>query len=634
MCGIAGSFTLKPTDGDRPALERALGRLRHRGPNGQGIEAFAVNGGRLLLGHRRLAIIDLSDAGLQPMASNDGRYIVTFNGEIYNYLELRGQLQAMGHIFQTQTDTEVLLTAWQQWGQSCLTRLDGMFALAVYDREEQVLTCVRDSFGIKPLFYAKSETGFGFASEVPALIEMGIRLPRLNRSRAHAFLCWGDYDDSDDTFYQDFLQLRPGHLLRVELDDFGRSEPTIERWWWPSIEERTDLSFDDAADGLRELFLQSVRRQLRSDVPLGATLSGGLDSSAIVCAVRHIAPDLPINTFSYDANSSVLSEKKWAQLVIDHVGAIPHWTDDQTGDIGSELDDIIKAQGEPFGSTSIAASYRVLRLASENGITVTLDGQGADELLAGYWGYPASAFRSRLDRHAYGELLRFARAWKGRPGCSWRLAALHLGDALVAQRFRDAAFSIIGHTAEPAWVDVDRLREAGFAPHSAAPLPQQAEGKGRRLAERLRNALTVNRLPTLLRHADRNSMRWSIENRVPFLTPDIAKFTLALPEDYLLSPAAETKHVFRHAMRGIVPDEILNRRDKIGFATPELDVLRRERPRIDSWIEAAREIDFLNFEPLKQEIDRILDGAIPFSFKAWRMINYCRWVSLQPAGIH
>ncbi|PWG02100.1 asparagine synthase (glutamine-hydrolyzing) [Sphingosinicella humi] len=633
MCGIAGCFTVHPAETDGEALKRALLRLAHRGPNGRGAKSLGTDAGQLSLGHRRLSIIDLSDAGLQPMTSADGRFTIVFNGEIYNYVELRDELRGRGRTFQTRTDTEVLLQTWAEWGSNALDRLDGMFAFAIYDRVNQTLCCARDPFGIKPLFYSASAKGFAFASEIPALLEFGLFPPRINRARAHAFLCWGDYDDGADTFYENVFHLRPGELMTIDLRHEPLAQPSLKRWWKPEITERTNISFESAADGVRELFLQSVRRQLRSDVAVGATLSGGVDSSAIVCAIRHLEPDFPILTFSYAADCDRLGERKWAQVVNSHVGAVPHWVDDRSDDLFGELDDIIAAQGEPFGSTSIAAGYRVLRLAHDNGVTVTLDGQGADEMLAGYNGYPAAAIRSRLDRHAYGELVRFIWRWKQWPGRSWKWAALHLGDAIVPSELRDAAFRMIGHSPTPAWINEGRLRDSGVIPEPAARLPEEAEGHGRRLAERLRTALTINRLPALLRHGDRNSMRWSIESRVPFLTPDLARFTLALPEDYLLSPNAQTKHVFRHAMRGIMPNAILDRRDKIGFETPERAMLNRSRERVDKWLDAARDVDFLNFEPLRREVHRILDGAAPFSFKAWRIINFCRWIELQTGQI-
>ena len=609
----------------------ALDKLYHRGPDGEGIYRAAVEGGALTLAHRRLAIIDLSDSGLQPMKSDDERYVITYNGEIYNYVELRKELEGMGHSFRTQTDTEVLLVAWRFWGQKALDKLDGMFAFAVFDKLENTLTCVRDPFGIKPFYYCKEGESFVFGSEIPALLELLDHPVELNPQRAHSYLCWYEYDDGDDTFYQGVHQLKPGHLLTVHLGEQARTD--VERWWWPSIEERSDLTLDSAAEELRSLFLSSVRRQLRSDVPLGAALSGGVDSSAIVCAMRHLEPDMPIHTFSYIATGSAMSEEHWCRIVEKHTGSIPHWTSNGIAEISSDLDEIIRAQGEPFGSTGVASQYSVFALAKESGITVTLDGQGADELLAGYDGYPTALFQSFIERGEYVKLKKFISAWRKWPGRSQRTAMLHLGDAAVPSALRALALRLIGYDLNPTWLDEEKIRAMGAKPVPPMEFPTSEEGRNRRLAEHQRSALLVSRLPALLRHGDRSSMRWSIESRVPFLTAPLADFMLSLPERYLVSSEGETKHVFRRAMRGIVPDEILDRRDKIGFDTPEKEILNKQRERIFSWIDAGAEVSFIKPEEVRKEVGSILDGTKPFSNRAWRMINYCRWASLQPSKV-
>ena len=218
MCGILGQFSTKET-GIPGKFRVALDRLAHRGPDGERISHYRVGSGALTLGHRRLAIIDLSDDGLQPMEAADGQYSIVFNGELYNYIELRDVLSREGKVFKTKTDTEVILAAWDQWGPDCLHRLDGMFAFAVLDRRRQILTCVRDPFGIKPFIYSGNSGGFVFGSEVPAVLELLSNRPKLNLSRAHNFLLWGDYDDTDDTFHHDVLQLRPGHMLTLDLSE-------------------------------------------------------------------------------------------------------------------------------------------------------------------------------------------------------------------------------------------------------------------------------------------------------------------------------------------------------------------------------------------------------------------------------
>jgi asparagine synthase (glutamine-hydrolysing) len=631
MCGIAGRFAIQRPS-DTTQMRRALSRIVHRGPDGEGIEEISTPMGSLTLGHRRLSIIDLSEAGLQPMSSVQGRFTITFNGEIYNYVELREELRGFGHVFTTGTDTEVLLTAWAEWGEACLPKLDGMYAFAIYDRANGTLTCVRDPFGIKPFYYSKEHCdGFAFASEVQPLLELLTSTPRLNRNRAYLYLRWTELDDADDSFYEGVSQLRPGHLLRLKLN--GVEQVTIHKWWWPTIKEDTSITFEDAAEKLRHLFLQSVRRQLRSDVDWGAALSGGVDSSAIVCAIRHIEPDLPIKTFSYVARGAKVNEESWCKIVEDQADVLAHYTDYPASEMCSDLDEIVAAQGEPMAGTSFAAQYRVFKLAKEAGVTVTLDGQGADELLAGYFGYPTSAFQSYVDRRDFVGLYKMMRQWQAWPSRSWKQAILHLGDATVPVPLRAFALRMIGLDPSPGWLRRDVLAAAGVDTRSFTQLPEDRDGHGRRLSERLRNALTISRLPTLLRHGDRNSMHWSIESRVPFLSPGIAEFALSMPERFHLSEGGETKHLFRRAMRGIMPDSILDRRDKIGFETPERDILLQERHKIDGWLQIAHQIDFLDADLVRKEVNDIIDGNIRYSFRAWRMIALCRWAALQPTGV-
>jgi asparagine synthase (glutamine-hydrolysing) len=502
-----------------------------------------------------------------------------------------------------------------------------MFAFGLYDKQEHTLFLARDAFGIKPLFYSQGSDEFHFASELPALLELVDRSKAIDVQAAYDYLVFGRYDFGSRTFISGVEQLLPGHWMQVDLRTGEAGKP--HRWWWPSIHERKDLSFDEAATQLRELFLKSVRLHLRSDVPLGAALSGGLDSSAVVCAMRHLEPDMPIHTFSYVARGTEIDEERWVDIVNNHVGAIAHKVVIAPEDLTADVDDMIRAQGEPFGSTSIYAQYRVFKAAKEAGITVTLDGQGADELLAGYHGYPSGYIRSLLDKGQYGQLLKFILSWSTWPGRSIRLALLHIGMIVTPHWARHIAYHLVGQSSSPPWLNSKYVASKGVTV-SPPKLPTHSpEGQGRRLVEQLREALTGNGLQSLLRHGDRNSMRWSIESRVPFLTTELAEFLLTLPESFLLSPQGETKHIFRAAMRGIVPDAILDRKDKIGFETPERVWLSGHQPEISNWLQSAREIPFLNHSEVDKFVTASLTGRIRFSHSAWALINYCRWWQLQ-----
>lgn len=622
MCGIAGGFWRNEHPELRAQISRSLRALAHRGPDDRGVEYLREARGTTVLAQTRLAVIDLSQAGHQPFVSPDGRYTLVYNGEIYNFKELRAEMQAMGQVFQTQSDTEVLLTAWQLWGEACLDRLVGMFAFAIHDKIRGLITLARDAFGIKPLFYSEKGSKIVFSSELKGIFPLLNGRASADIHSAYRYLVHNEYDNEERTFVCDVRHLLPGHILQYDLDAGCVRE--IKQWWRPSVSERAETSFGDAADALRELFLSSVKMHLRSDVPLGAALSGGVDSAAIVCAIRHIEPEMPIHTFSYIASGTPQSEEVWVDLVNKHVKAKGRKVSASAIDLERDLDDLIRAQGEPFGSTSIYAQYRVFKLARESGVTVTLEGQGADELLAGYDGYPGRRMLSLLERGGLAEANKFARASAAWPGRGYAHSWMDLGRIVLPDAAYAAARKFMGRNFRPSWLNCDALADAGVL-FKEARMPLAGQNRGRRVVEKLSHSLQQHGLPHLLRHGDRNSMAFSIEGRVPFLTPQMADFLLGLPENYLISNEGETKRIFRAAMRGIVPDAILDRRDKIGFATPEKDWMFSLAPKIREWLFDARDIDFIREGELQDAFGAAMSGSAPFTWQVWRWVNYVRW---------
>ncbi|MHB2265048.1 asparagine synthase (glutamine-hydrolyzing) [Aliihoeflea sp. PC F10.4] len=624
MCGIAGGIWAEEVNRIDDKVNSALAAMRHRGPNDSGVEIFTVSTSTVALAQTRLSVIDLSSGGHQPMWSDNGKYAIVFNGEIYNYKELRAELADCGHIFRTASDTEVLLKAWVHWGESCLMRCEGMFAFAIADVDAGTVTCVRDAFGIKPFFY-DSTNGFVFASEQPALLSMRTQPPKANLQRAYDYLVNGDYDNGPNSFVDGVRHLEPGHIVEVDIIS-GRIK-SARRWWWPKFAERPNINFGEAAEMVRDAFLHNVKLHLRSDVPLGAALSGGIDSSAIVCAMRHVAPDAPIHTFSYVASGAGLSEESWIDSINEHVGAVSHKVTATANDFARDVDAMILAQGEPFGSTSIYAQYRVFQLARESGMTVTLEGQGADELLAGYWGYPGYRIRSLVESKEFARAHRFAKHWSTWPGRSYHRAIMYYAATVLRGRMHARGRALLGRDARPKWLDVAALTDAGVQFEerlwSGAP-----HGHGRRVVERLAYEAQERVLPSLLRHSDRNAMRFSIEGRVPFLTPQFAELLLSLPESFLISDGGETKSVFREAMRGIVPSAILDRKDKIGFATPEREWLLSIAPQVRGWLRESGEVPFLRQQQLLEAFDDVVVGRRSFSWQVWRWINYVRWYRL------
>ena len=625
MCGIVGHFSLNLEDKVARSVDAASSLLFHRGPDSSGTYSARVAGGNILLAHRRLSIIDLSPAGAQPMSTEDGRYTIVFNGEIYNYRELRTRLEGRGFSFESDCDTEVLLKAWGCWGEKVLPGLKGMFSFAIFDRQALVLTCACDPFGIKPFFYSQAKGSFSFASEVPALRELSSSGQQCDIQKAYDYLVWSLHDNDERTFFKGISRLGAGQLLKVDLNNIAEVVP--KTWWNPSISERTDIDFKEAAAELRRMFLENVQFHLRSDVPLGFALSGGIDSSAIVCAARRLHPDMPIRTFTFEAESKAISESKWARIVGDYVGSEQHFISVEPRDIEGDIDGLIKAQGEPFGSSTIYAQYRVFEAMREDGIVVSLDGQGADELLGGYFGYPDACLQSMLEKGEYRSAARFIRNWSQGNGRSFRKASLYVGMLLVPDRLRGLARAVAGNSPSPGWLRTEALLERGVRRIVPQPISRTPEGRGRRLSERLRLAMKHS-LNRLLRYQDRNSMHWSLESRVPFLTREMAEFCLSLPESFLVNENGVTKSVFRAAMRDIVPDEILDRRDKIGFETPERRWLAGCRPKIEEWLSDLESIEFLNAEKTRRYVFDAVDGKARYSWQIWRILNFARWHNL------
>jgi asparagine synthase (glutamine-hydrolysing) len=326
------------------------------------------------------------------------------------------------------------------------------------------------------------------------------------------------------------------------------------------------------------------------------------------------------------ARGSAVDEEYWADIVNKHVGAIPHKLIVGSEELANDLDDMISAQGEPFGSTSIYAQYRVFKLAKENGMTVTLDGQGADELLAGYNGYPSPTMLSLIENGKFITLFKFMTSWSQWPGRNIGQAVVRLCGEFVPTSLMSLALKVVGKNTTPEWMNITFMKGNGVQPLKFLATTKKHHGVyGRRLVATLRDGLTGNGLNSLLRHGDRNSMRWSVESRVPFLTIDIAEFLLSLPEHYLISHEGETKSIFRTSMRGIVPDEVLDRRDKVGFETSEQTWLKELEHEIPDWMTAAETLPFLNSDECRKEVTEMIEGRKPFNSQAWRLINFCRW---------
>lgn len=409
MCGIAGLLAARPVAGLGGKLARLSDTLAHRGPDDWGFltwddgrlpdlgrEPERLSSGRLGLVHRRLSIVDLSPTGWQPMTGRTASSFVVFNGEIYNYRELKAELEAGGATFRSTSDTEVLLAILARDGLDGLARLVGMYAFAHVDLEQRRMVLARDPLGIKPLHYTLRDGLLAFASEIKPLLAIGAARPRVDRAAMFRFLRHAVTNYSGSTVFADVREIEPGTLLEVSLD--RPDEPVLRRFWQPHRPTRPrTISAADAAVELRGLLERSISLHMRADVPCAAALSGGVDSSGIVSIMRRqLGPAAPLDVFSYVADEARLSEQHWAGLVAKATGARVHTVRLDADQLHAEIDNLIASQEQPFTTTSMWAQAHVYRAARAAGFKIVLDGQGADEAFAGYAVFRAARLEGLL----------------------------------------------------------------------------------------------------------------------------------------------------------------------------------------------------------------------------------------------
>jgi asparagine synthase (glutamine-hydrolysing) len=573
MCGIVGLLTPdRRAGGD--ALSASLALLAHRGPDGEGTWCRSAAGPPFVtFGHRRLAIIDRSDAGAQPMVRDGGRLAVTCNGEIYNYRELRAELEARGRRFRSATDTEVLLHAYDEWGAGCLERLNGMFAFAIWDERRQELFAARDRFGEKPFHYVWDPRArvFAFASEIKALLAVSGVAAALDERALYRFVAFGEQAGAKQSLWQGVRRLPHAHALTLRWRG-DAADLRIDRYWDIDLDREDAMPTARAATRFAELFADSVRLRLRADVAVGTSLSGGLDSSAVVCQIHALGAAGGQKTFSARMEEPSLDEGDYIAAVVERTGVEAHEVWPSAAELRERFGRVCHHLEEPFPSTSPFAQHLVMRLASEHDVTVLLDGQGADELLAGYRPYFTARYADLAARWRLARLWEESRAFRARHArpfpLSGRAVAARLAPGLHRAwrsfdgRVTDDSKSGL-HWWRPDWLD-------RFKDEAATPLPA---GRRDRLTRRLYADALQGPLQELLRYGDRNSMAWSRELREPFLDHRLAEFVFALPPEHKIH-RGETKVLMREAFRGLVPPRILARQDKLGYQAPLVTWLR------------------------------------------------------------
>lgn len=663
MCGITGGINLAGKSISASLISRMAFALRHRGPDDEGYllgdttaghyrlvggqdtpqEVFSTRylysprgvisdiseegGYNLALAHRRLAIIDLSAAGHQPMCNEDGTVWVIHNGEIYNFRELRGELQSLGHRFVSDTDTEVIIHAYEEWGTRCLNEFNGMWACCIWDSKRQKLFCSRDRCGIKPFYYYFDGEQFLFASEIKALLQADIP-KQANERRLYDYLTFGMVDHTQETFFERIKQLRGGEYLELST---STKELSIRQYWDIDPDRKlSGFTHEEYTQRFYELLEDAVRLHLVSDVPLGTCLSGGLDSSAIVCLVdkfmREQGMKIPGSdmqkTFSARYEDPRHDEGHFIEQVVQKTYVDAHFIYPTGEGLLKEMEQLIYHQDEPFGSTSIYAQWSVFKLARLSGIKVTLDGQGGDELLAGYHGYFGSFFAELLKAGQWSRLFKEIRSYATIHGYSKAQGLARAVLWLLPEKAESLLRSLLRLTREQLWLRRDFVRRTA----SDHPL-RIAKGKSI-FDNHLYTTLILFSLPSLLRFEDRNSMAHSIESRVPFLDYRLVEFAFATPAEEKIHYGV-TKRILRDALKGILPEPIRTRMDKIGFSTPEDTWLRTTMKGFLTKLiasESFRSRPYFDVKQVKKLFEAHTEGKRNVSNTIWRIINLELWL--------
>lgn len=549
MCGIIGCFS---KDGIPESVHRLIEELNtlliHRGPDDGGIEREDL----CSLAHRRLSIIDLSAAGHQPFISDDQRYSMLFNGELYNYIELREDLKGQGVTFKSNSDTEVLLKMFERYGEKCLPKLNGMFAFAVYDRHAKRLFLARDRVGIKPLYYTFVDGIFYFSSETKALCKIPGLDRSLNEQALFDYLCFNRTDVAEETFYRSIKKFEKGHFAYIDAAGFR-----IQKWWDPFdyLVEDGDLDNQQVLNQIDELMVSAVTLRMRSDVPVGSCLSGGLDSSIILGIIQQqkLAQD-NYRTFTVSYPGSAVDESSYINSLQQHYNFVNHKCFPNAKTALDNFEKFTYHMDEPCSSPTFYSQFEVMRLAKEHRTTVLLDGQGGDEVFAGYQYFHGFNFTELLARRQYGKL--FA----------------ELISCLLRRQEKEAYFTFLFQELPDSIKKPLLYRSLGyvdrdfFNKYVEQSVIFQEFFRSRSLNQSLANHFKY-KLEHLLRAEDRNSMAFSIEARVPFLDYRLVEFALSLPGRIKIK-SGENKILQKQALGKYTIPEILDRKDKIGFGTP------------------------------------------------------------------
>lgn len=608
MCGIWFSF-------GRDVSRQVVDIIAHRGPDDADFLKFETLQGPVFMGHRLLSIVDNTPASRQPMEDKTHGLWITYNGEVYNYRDLRKELEGYGHHFKTNTDTEVILKSYVHWGADCLSRFSGMFSFVIYNKNDETIFVARDPFGIKPLYFYKKEGFLAFASEIKQFTLLNDFERRLHKKRVYDFLEHGLFDHSSDTLFNEVKQVRGGECAFISLKEFSTSKNfLVKKWYFLPKPDSIDISFGDAVEQFREKFKQSVKKHSLSEVPMGFCLSGGLDSSSIVCLADSLDQSKDLVSISACYDDRFYDERRFINEVIAKTNCVSHFVFPNEADLLSDIQKVTWHQDEPFGSMSIFAQWSVFKEAHRKGLKVMLDGQGADEQLAGYLFMLPTYMKYLFSKRQYADLISF-------------VFNFSLGDP--AFLFQSAKhFFNKNKTARNAIVNKDFFigNEKDYTPEKEAfaglKLPCKPD-----IGSLCSAYVQSIHLPMLLHYEDRNSMAHSIEARVPFLDPSLVELSIGLGNAHKYKEGY-TKILLRKAMKDVLPPAIYSRKSKLGFSVPETKWIKGSlKPFVqDSVMNSCEKFpDFFDKKMLMRYLEESLNGSKHFDFTLWRIASLGSW---------
>lgn len=656
MCGILG-YIGKGKYFDRIKFAETNNIVSYRGPDDYGyailnnkyqlyqyysetLEDCNVIPEEFLLGFgfRRLSIIDLSQAGRQPMVSSDNNYVIVYNGEVYNYIELRSELEKLNHRFFSGNDTEVVLHSYIEWGVDAFERFNGMFAFAILDMVNKKVICSRDRYGIKPFYYFFDTENFIFASEVKQIIHLLNQKPNINYKVLFDFLSLGAYgNETHETFFKDIYRLSPGHYFEIDISQSAKVNVKEKIWNNKSVPQLKDNSNEKIIfEELYNLLEDSVRIRLRSDVPIGTCLSGGIDSSTLVCItdrlLRKAHDSHRHKVFTVKSQNRKYDESQFAQMVIDVTNTDAYFKVPSGADLETDLEKFIWHNDEPLIKASMFGGYHVYKLAKESGVRVVLDGQGADEIFGGYFQPPHVESLYNLLRKR--QLKAFVKQFMINKKCN-NLSVTALGYSILKFMMKNVAHIIMPATFRPnlwhsvkGWLNRDfynyYIKESNVI---AGRFKNDRGVFGDIIKQQCFEHLYYTNLPGILRQVDRNSMAFSVEARVPFLDHRLVDFVMGLPSELILRDGY-TKYALREALKNVVPESIRLRRDKIGFFVDEWALIKDSQQFVKNLIfDFKDEYGIFNLQGITKKLPDMLTSNKKYNSIFWRTLNAIVWIN-------